>query len=145
MFDPKDVVYRYTKGKGPGGQHKNKVETCVIATHVPTGLSVRSDGRNREQNKKQAIKELEARYIKHLEDAKAASKKSRRDQVIHERNVIRTYDFKKGVVRDHVTGKIASLKDVLGKGMLWLLKEGGKLLLCIVAAITLCCVLEAVL
>ena len=40
-FNKKDYKIEYTKGTGAGGQHKNKVETCVTITHLPTGMKER--------------------------------------------------------------------------------------------------------
>lgn len=34
----KDFQVIYSKGSGPGGQHRNKVETCVTIIHLPSGL-----------------------------------------------------------------------------------------------------------
>ena len=41
------------RGSGPGGQHRNKVESGVRLVHIPTGITVvandhRQQGRNRE-------------------------------------------------------------------------------------------------
>jgi peptide chain release factor len=47
MLKKSDIKIEYTKGKGPGGQHKNKVETMVVATHIPTGIKASVDGRSR--------------------------------------------------------------------------------------------------
>lgn len=35
-----DVAMQRFKGSGPGGQHKNKTETCVRLIHGPTGVRV---------------------------------------------------------------------------------------------------------
>ena len=35
----RDCAVTHTKGSGPGGQHRNKVQTAVVLKHQPTGLS----------------------------------------------------------------------------------------------------------
>lgn len=36
----RDIHYQTLKASGPGGQHVNKTESAVRATHIPTGLTV---------------------------------------------------------------------------------------------------------
>lgn len=112
------IEIRWTKGQGPGGQRKNKVATCCVMTHVPTGLIVRVDGRSRRANEKAALKLLMRRVRESKAETAATTRKARRDERIHEHDRIRTYDFSRRVVTDHRTGKTASIKDILGKGLL---------------------------
>lgn len=117
-MDKKDLKIERITGTGPGGQHRNKTASCVRVTHLPTGISVCIDGRHQGKNLKVALKELERRLLEAKEQAKAEAKKARRDYAIRNEETIRHYDFKRGLVKDLRTGKEASIKDVLVKGMI---------------------------
>lgn len=117
-FNKSDVKVERIRGSGPGGQNKNKVASCVRLTHVPSGIVVRIDGRDQHKNLAMAWKELERRLAAAEAETKAAQRKARRDDAIKNTAVIRTYDYKSDRVKDHRTGKTASIKDILTKGKL---------------------------
>lgn len=57
-----EVRFETMRSSGPGGQHANKTETAVRATHVATGLSVKIGGsRSQSANKAAALALLSAK------------------------------------------------------------------------------------
>jgi hypothetical protein len=55
----KDCEIRRTRASGPGGQHRNKVETAIEITHRPTGVvAAAAERRSQEQNRRVAVSRL---------------------------------------------------------------------------------------
>lgn len=114
-LNKRDVREIFTKGSGPGGQNKNKVVTCVELRHIPTGISVRIDGRSRVQNEKVAWDELRKR----LNDLsvrdnnhKLADAKREQIGIANRSNKIRTYNEKAGIVINHLNDKRITFREL---------------------------------
>jgi peptide chain release factor 1 len=122
---PEDVEEIFTRGSGPGGQHRNKVSTAVQLTHLPTGLMVRAESeKSQKQNRENALMLLKARlYQIQKEQANTERVKERKDQVGSGQrgDKFRTIQEKHNSVTDHETGKKITYKDY-SKGNLWGLK-----------------------
>ncbi len=59
----KDILYQVMRSSGAGGQHVNKVNSCVRATHVPSGLNAMAmDTRSQHQNKQLAYERLKSKF-----------------------------------------------------------------------------------
>lgn len=103
-----DVEFAYTRGSGPGGQHRNKTESCVIATHRPTSNRVRIDMRSQFQSKAMAIRVLASR-VNESAQARAANRanETRKNQIGSgmRGDKVRTYRSQDNQVTDHRTGQ----------------------------------------
>lgn len=112
-FKKSDFRIEPTKGSGPGGQHRNKVETAVRVTHIPTGMvQYCQASRSQSTNAQTAIKALMSKitaienHLKH-----EALNDKRREAVQGQR--IRSYNFPTHIVKDHRTGETADVHKVL--------------------------------
>jgi protein subunit release factor B len=56
--EERDLDERFVRSGGPGGQNVNKVSTCVVLRHVPSGLEVRC-----QRERSQALNRYLARRI----------------------------------------------------------------------------------
>jgi len=119
-----DIKIETTRGSGNGGQHKNSTDSCVIMTHISTGIKVVRDGRSQHSNKDDAFKEINRRVNNYyrtgfLNEASEFRKEQVGDGSRSDKR--RTYKVKEGIVIDHITNKTASVKEIL-KGKINLLK-----------------------
>jgi peptide chain release factor 1 len=122
-IDKNKYKIEYTRGTGAGGQHRNKVETCVVITHLATGMQEKcEDQRSRAQNEKIAFERLKARLKERMTNIKLIALNDKRREAIQSVGRIRTYNFQRNEVKDHRTGKIAPLDKVLN-GEIELLNE----------------------
>ena len=119
-----DLDIQTKRGSGPGGQHRNKTESCVSIVHKPTGMKVTIDSRDQHANKREAKRILAVR-VKEQEEQKSHFKTSnaKREQMDGggRGNKTRTYNFIDSRVTDHILGTKTSRIDKVMKGQLELL------------------------
>lgn len=119
-----DFSYRWFGATGAGGQHANKHHNSLDLTHIPTGLSVKSQGRSRAANEREAMEGLLAK----LDQAKTGAGHDAENAVRASQvgsgmrgDKIRTYRFRDNAIEDHVTGKSCTCKEFMRGGIdkLW--------------------------
>lgn len=121
-INEKDIDIKTQRGSGPGGQHRNKTDTAVRATHIPTKISCFIDGRSQKQNKEKAINVLKSKVLSYYNDIgnkNLSDKRSCNVNLGKRGNKLRTYCFDKNIIIDHINKKkINKLKKVISGNLL---------------------------
>ncbi|KJP86159.1 hypothetical protein AK88_04210 [Plasmodium fragile] len=104
LKDLKITTFRSSK---PGGQNVNKIESGVSILHKPTGIKTEcQEERTQEMNKKIAMKRLTQKIfqLRHKEsEEEIRSERAKLIKDSNRSNRIRTYNFFRGYITDHVT------------------------------------------
>jgi len=71
-----DCEVTRTRRSGPGGQHRNKVETAIVIMHQPTGVKAEaSERRSQEQNRQEAIRRLRIKLAMEVRTDRSAEQR----------------------------------------------------------------------
>ena len=80
-----DIIEKFIRAHGPGGQNINKVSTCVHLRHLPTGIEVRcqkerSQAQNRYHARQLLLKKIECAILGKLSQEQRRIEKIRRQK-----------------------------------------------------------------
>jgi len=113
-LDMSEIEIRDQKGSGPGGQHRNTTNSCIVATHIPSGISVKIDEKSQYRSKQLALAIL-SQKIENVKKEKQVNDRNaaRKNQVGSgmRGDKVRTYREKDDNVVDHRTGETWSFKN----------------------------------
>jgi peptide chain release factor len=77
----KDLEERFLRSGGPGGQHVNKVSTCVVLRHTPSGLEVRCQKERSQSMNRFFARRLLADKLDELINKKKSEAQQQREKV----------------------------------------------------------------
>ncbi|MBI5417715.1 peptide chain release factor-like protein [Candidatus Poribacteria bacterium] len=107
----KDIIEKFIRSQGKGGQNVNKISTCVSLEHIPTGIKIkmqeeRGQSLNRYLARCLLIKKIENKILKENQEKKQLIEKIKRQKRKKPKNI------KEKILKDK---KIQSTKKKLRK------------------------------
>jgi peptide chain release factor 1 len=104
----REVEIQTKRGSGKGGQHRNVTDSCVVARHQPTGITVTIDGRDQHRNKALALKVLTAKLALQRDSISQNKRSKKRKHQVgtgQRGDKVRTYRVRDDRVVDHRSGQ----------------------------------------
>lgn len=77
----KDILEKFVKSSGPGGQNVNKNSTCVYLKHIPTGIEVKCQKERFQGLNRYLARQLLVKKIKALILSKTLKERQRQEKV----------------------------------------------------------------
>ncbi|MFZ6658777.1 peptide chain release factor H [Undibacterium sp. TJN19] len=99
-----EIRYEATRASGPGGQHVNKTDSAIRATHIATGISVKVQTERSQHANKKLAAQLLSNKIDEINEARQRDGKAERRMQHHDtergnaRRVFVGRDFKEQLV-----------------------------------------------
>ena len=80
-----DIIEKFIRASGPGGQFVNKTSSCVYLKHIPTGIEIkcqreRSQALNRFVARKLLVDKIKAYRLKQINKAREEARKIKQQQ-----------------------------------------------------------------
>jgi protein subunit release factor B len=105
-----DIIEKFVRSRGKGGQNLNKVSTCVYLKHIPTGIEVKCDiARTQAKNRELALSMLYLKIRKHF-----MSIEKEEEQIFEKekrKNRKRPYKLKESILNNkHYTSRKKELR-----------------------------------
>lgn len=108
-----DLDVSWFSGTGSGGQHRNKHQNSCRLLHIPSGITVKVEGRSRTTSYNQALSELTIRLTAFNNSTAHQARSNLTKQQIGSGmrgDKIRTYRLQDDTVYDHRSGRTMSWK-----------------------------------
>ncbi|MFC1675410.1 peptide chain release factor family protein [Candidatus Omnitrophota bacterium] len=77
----KDLLERFIRSQGPGGQNVNKTSTCVYLKHIPTGIEVKCQQERSQPSNRYSARRLLLKRIEERKQKKLLLKRQRREKI----------------------------------------------------------------
>jgi len=76
-----DIIEKFTRSSGPGGQNANKVSSCVYLKHIPTGIEIKCQRERSQLLNRYIARRLLAEKIRNLAISESKKQRQRLERI----------------------------------------------------------------